>query len=329
MNEQDIKGYASFYTYVILDNVCRAISMMTKQTFCHNLSKEDWYTIMEEFLFYNIVVCERLTYSWFGAEHTERIFEEIFEEIGSTIDENKEKILGDKLNLLNMQNFSDYLTSISSPNSGDLRKAYNQRAAEYAEYDLIRKDGNKSKAGMLDWEFTEKLANLLNFKDNATFSVCIDMIAVNHIGWLSSAKEVWDKLQGQRLEEREQQERNKMRKCPRCGMPNVETAFRCKNKDCLDILPTITQKESPALSKNENESWEEILKDVNFEKAKNEIAYMFKIAKEDAKMKGGDYYIKNELNDALIPFMSDPCLNNAIKLLEIAPFLSVYFEQSK
>ena len=68
---------------------------------------------------------------------------------------------------------------------------------------------------------------------------------------------------------------------------------------------------------------------MDFGKARDEIAYMLKLAKEDAEMKGGNYYIKNELNDALTPFMSNPCLENAIKLLEFTPTLYTYFEMSR
>lgn len=80
---------------------------------------------------------------------------------------------------------------------------------------------------------------------------------------------------------------------------------------------------------NQPESWQEKLKGVDFSRARNEIAYMFKIAKENAKKQGGEYYIKQELNDVLVPFMSEPCLKNAIKLLEFNPILYPYFEQSK
>lgn len=193
MNDKDIKSYASLYTVNILDSTCRAISSIIKQEFSHNFSREDLNTVAEEFLIYNMVACARLTFSWFGAETTNRIFENIFEEIGSTINENKEKILANKLDSLTVQNLSDYFESVSSINIDELRNTYNQRATEYAEYDLIREDRNKGKAGMLEWEFTEKLATLLNLKDNAYFFVFIEMIAMRHIGWLVSAREIWEK----------------------------------------------------------------------------------------------------------------------------------------
>ncbi len=80
---------------------------------------------------------------------------------------------------------------------------------------------------------------------------------------------------------------------------------------------------------DQSDLWKEKLKDVDFERARNEIAYVFKIAKEDAEGQGGEYYIKPEFNDVLTPFMSKPCLENAIKLLECWPDAYPYFEQSK
>ena len=322
MNAQDMQGYASFYTYVILDNVSLAISVLSKRNVCQILSKDDWYAIMQEFLFYNMNVCGRFTFSWFGVEIGEQVMDKIFAGIGSTIDENREKLLNDKLDSLSMQNFSDYLSSVSNiSNAEHLRDLYNQRATEYSKYDLIREDKNSGKAGLLDWEFAEKLAQLLNRNNDAPFILIMDTLAISLSHRIVSAREVWDKTRAT--------EKNDMRKCPRCGTPNAETAFRCKNEECLDILPAITQEESSSPLKGKNESWEEILKDVDFGKARDEIAYMLKLAKEDAEMKGGNYYIKNELNDALTPFMSNPCLENAIKLLEFTPTLYTYFEMSR
>ena len=34
-----------------------------------------------------------------------------------------------------------------------------------------------------------------------------------------------------------------MRKCPSCGTKNNDDAFRCKNEDCLDILPQVTRED--------------------------------------------------------------------------------------
>ncbi len=77
------------------------------------------------------------------------------------------------------------------------------------------------------------------------------------------------------------------------------------------------------------ESWEKKLENVDFIKARSEIADMFKIAKEDAKMKGGEHYIEPKFYEALLPFMTQPCLRSAINLLEFNPILYTYFEQSK
>ena len=80
---------------------------------------------------------------------------------------------------------------------------------------------------------------------------------------------------------------------------------------------------------DQSDLWKEKLKDVDFERSRDEITYMLKIAKEDAEKRGGEYYVKKEFHDVLTLFMSKPCLKNAIKLLECSPATYPYFERSK
>lgn len=76
-------------------------------------------------------------------------------------------------------------------------------------------------------------------------------------------------------------------------------------------------------------SWQEALQGVDFEAAKEAIAYMFAVARDEGKQQGGEYYWKQEFADAANAFMSNPCRQAAIQLLEVAPFLLPVFEGSK
>ncbi len=80
---------------------------------------------------------------------------------------------------------------------------------------------------------------------------------------------------------------------------------------------------------DQSNSFEEKLKGVNFEKAREAIRYMFELGKEEAKRQGSEVYVSKEYHAVLVPFMSDPCYQNAIKLLEVAPILYEFFEKSK
>ena len=194
MTERDIKEYAALYSYVILDNMRLTISVLTKNEIFWDLSKDDWYTVMQEFLFYNMNVCGRFTFSWFGVETGEVIMDKMFAEIGSTIDENREKFLDAKLDSLTMQNFSDYLTTLGNAQHSDqLRNLYNQRAAEYSKYDLIREDNSKGFAGLLSWEFAEKVAALLNRPHNdAPFLMSIYTVGAHLSLNIVKTREIWD-----------------------------------------------------------------------------------------------------------------------------------------
>lgn len=45
-----------------------------------------------------------------------------------------------------------------------------------------------------------------------------------------------------------------MRKCPRCETENNDDAFRCKNEDCLDILPQGQSEEKPSTNNTSQEN---------------------------------------------------------------------------
>lgn len=71
------------------------------------------------------------------------------------------------------------------------------------------------------------------------------------------------------------------------------------------------------------------LNGVDFIEARNNINYLLKIMKDEAEQKGGQYCIKNEVAKALDLFMNNPCLENALPLLEINPSFIPLFEETK
>jgi hypothetical protein len=105
------------------------------------------------------------------------------------------------------------------------------------------------------------------------------------------------------------------------GVGRLLSEFRIADRDpSSDVRAERKQCES---------TWKAKMEDVDFNLAKNTIARMFKVAGVDAEQRGGEHVIKQEFNDVLEPFMSRPCLENAIKLLEFAPFLYPCFEWSR
>jgi len=92
-------------------------------------------------------------------------------------------------------------------------------------------------------------------------------------------------------------------------MPGIES-FRRRDKDSAS-------------------SWAAKLEGANFQWARETLALMFEIAEGEAKQKGGRYAYKTEFFDALRPFMSNPCLETAVALLNAEASLWSVFEQSK
>jgi hypothetical protein len=76
-------------------------------------------------------------------------------------------------------------------------------------------------------------------------------------------------------------------------------------------------------------NWDELLRDVDFEAAKNAVSYVLAMGEKEAAQQGGEYVYKKELADVLTLFLSDPCATTAVQLLEVAPFFCEAFEASK
>ena len=54
-----------------------------------------------------------------------------------------------------------------------------------------------------------------------------------------------------------------MKKCPRCGTENKNEAFRCKNENCLDILPQYESEESSNINPKIHKKRKDMGKQVN------------------------------------------------------------------
>lgn len=177
MNE-DVNQTSTMFSYLILDNVCLVLSVLSRQPISKSFVKEDWNTTVRELLFYNMNFCGRLIYGWQGENKGGIIVDNIFSQIGTTIDQNRDKLLAEKFDLLSMKNFSDYLSTLRNGLESEvLRDLYNQREVEYHQYDLIREPG-AGKVGLLDWEFAEKLSGLLNRAKEPILLMSLNMAAL-------------------------------------------------------------------------------------------------------------------------------------------------------
>jgi CpXC protein len=72
-----------------------------------------------------------------------------------------------------------------------------------------------------------------------------------------------------------------------------------------------------------------VLHGCDFQVAKNELANCFAILNNEARVEGGSYWYSEKMAEALHNFVTNPCAETAAALLDEAPMLSTYFEQSK
>lgn len=71
------------------------------------------------------------------------------------------------------------------------------------------------------------------------------------------------------------------------------------------------------------------LKGVDYWEAKNQIAYSFALAKDEAQKNRGEYVYHPDLIKALEPFMSNPCFDTAVNLLKQFPTFATCFLDPK
>jgi hypothetical protein len=77
------------------------------------------------------------------------------------------------------------------------------------------------------------------------------------------------------------------------------------------------------------ENWNGVLKNCDFIMTAGELRDMLKMMQQEATAKGEEVYYKPEFLEVLYPFIEAPSASTAIRLLEVAPFLSSYFERCR
>jgi hypothetical protein len=76
-------------------------------------------------------------------------------------------------------------------------------------------------------------------------------------------------------------------------------------------------------------NWESKLEGVDFDLARDEIAYIFHIGVKGAEKKGKALCAKKEFVDAWEKYLAKPCMENAIGILKIAPIFLDIFDRCK
>jgi len=75
-------------------------------------------------------------------------------------------------------------------------------------------------------------------------------------------------------------------------------------------------------------NWKQTLRKCNFFMARRGIAYVFRLANQQAEAEGKQFIVKKELAEAWDQFSANPCYDTAVRFVIVAPNMLPYFDGS-
>jgi len=175
MDNSNIETYASNFAYLILNNVDSIPESKEKiSSSLQNINENDLLVLTTEFLFYELHVCDRFFFLWYGAETRGKMMDMIVKKVASVLDENREHMLDKE-----MKSPMAYLYMASTlPDFEAIIEGYNKRQREYSEYSFWPQENQQHFAGELYWEFAKKLALLINKEEDVFLKIGISAYAM-------------------------------------------------------------------------------------------------------------------------------------------------------
>ncbi|MDP2938615.1 MAG: hypothetical protein Q8O13_00820 [Candidatus Omnitrophota bacterium] len=198
MNNLNIEVYSEVFTHTILTEIPTLLTTLGGSSIFKDLNENEWNIMMKEFLLFEIHLCDRLFFLWYGDEFRNKLFDKIVTEIAFVLDKmwlKHEITLENKLNKITMESFADYLKEIRADvlTFDWFISEYNQRTNEYVKYKFERPGEDESWEGWLFWEFGKRVASLLGRDSNAIIIVSLQRSALSFMKLIGSAKELIDK----------------------------------------------------------------------------------------------------------------------------------------
>lgn len=190
----DLK-YKHEYAYCIVSLIFRhiesCVSELGKTEYIKSLTQNDILLIIKEFFRFDLYICDKLIFLWFGDPIRNNLFDEIEMMLFLSLTQGREKMLDEKLNLINTtDDFAEYLKILRNDNYSYewFVDEYSQRVKEYEKYRFEFE--NKQYEGWLFWEFGKILAFIIGHDRQATFIVPFMWIAMNFLEKMNLAKTV-------------------------------------------------------------------------------------------------------------------------------------------
>ena len=197
MENDKMSFYALGFAVAVLENVRSVVAVSAHYEHFKDMSGENWNKFMEEFLFYDLHVCDRLVFFWFGAQERDRMMSEIIARIALISEKGSGTVVSEKLKDLVSDEFTQYLKGESGVSLYDaLVDSYNQRLREYAPLKFIKEREQDNPADLLYQAFALKISFLLGHPRNEFLKAHIINFAAGVYKLMTSTKEILDKHWG-------------------------------------------------------------------------------------------------------------------------------------
>lgn len=151
-------------------------SLLKKEDFRH-LSLEVISKILLEVIIFLLHICDREIFLMFGSEKRALIMDQVLANVCERLEKYDECILrkhfGEKTRV-NLTRYFDYLSKMAP--STDFQNAYNERQREYSSYKELLPEKGKPLKNTLVWEFSKKVAVLVDEKPNPVIIMTLSLL---------------------------------------------------------------------------------------------------------------------------------------------------------
>ncbi len=168
----DIRKYA----YAIVAIIIEDISSVPLRSFGDEyLGVEEWFVMMNEFLIYDLHICDRFLFSRWGNDLREKLMKEIMPLISKHMEKAREEVLNKQFKNLSLENLPHYFKTLRATPTGEwIITSLNQKQRKYSQYKLIKEyPKTGSWDGLLEWEFAKDLAALLKREKRQPFVLAL------------------------------------------------------------------------------------------------------------------------------------------------------------
>ncbi|MFC1666375.1 hypothetical protein ACFL0P_00695 [Candidatus Omnitrophota bacterium] len=191
MDSLSIDKYVQSFAFIISEDISSIPSFFRNSPF-KVLDMDKLFILAKEFLLYDLHVCDRCIFGFFGTEIRSALMKRTVAEVALRVDRSREKMLDGMLDTLSIDKFVSYSKILqNTPGRGGFIDDYNRVQIEYSKYKFTR-EFDKSFEEHLEWEFGKKIAYLAGYKDQVSYILSVMFRTLAFFKLAMVTKEVLD-----------------------------------------------------------------------------------------------------------------------------------------